>query len=83
MKRLPDAAVQTRFNAAAKEELAISVVTLFELRFGAARAPYPAKLWPRIEERILSRCTVSRCARTMRCPPPIFFQRSLVTAGCA
>lgn len=58
VKRLPDAAVQTRFDATPKEELAISVVTLFELRFGAARAPYPAKLWPRIEERILSRCTV-------------------------
>ena len=58
VKRLPDATVQTRFDATPKDELAISVVTLFELRFGAARAPFPAKLWPRIEDRILSRCAV-------------------------
>jgi tRNA(fMet)-specific endonuclease VapC len=58
VKRLPDAAVQTRFDATPTNELTISVVTLFELRFGAARAPYPAKLWQRIQSRILSRCAV-------------------------
>jgi tRNA(fMet)-specific endonuclease VapC len=58
VKRLPDAGVQTRFDATPDGEKAISAVTLFELRFGAARAPHPAKIWQRIETRILSRCQV-------------------------
>jgi predicted nucleic acid-binding protein len=58
VKRMPDPLVQRRYDAAPDAELAINSVTLFELRFGAARAPHPAKLWGRIERRILPRCQV-------------------------
>ena len=57
-KRIPDAKMQSRYGATPQDQLAISAMTLFELRFGAARAPHPAKMWGRIESRILPRCPV-------------------------
>lgn len=58
LRRAPDQAVQARYDGASVTELAISTVTLFELRVGAARAEHPAKLWERIEKRILARCQI-------------------------
>lgn len=58
VKRIPDRMVQQRYDATPDSELAVSVVTVFELRFGAARAQHPGKLWGRIQERILARCQV-------------------------
>jgi predicted nucleic acid-binding protein len=58
-KRLPDSTVQFRYERAVEVgDVAISVVTLFELRFGAARALRPATLWTRIQARILCQCKV-------------------------
>lgn len=58
VKRVPDARVLARLNYAAPPSLHISSVTVFELRFGAARSVKPASLWARIQRDILGRFQV-------------------------
>ena len=55
VKRIPDARVMARLNTEAASDLFICPVTVFELRFGAARSAKPASLWGRIERDILGR----------------------------
>jgi tRNA(fMet)-specific endonuclease VapC len=58
VKRTPDAKVMARLNREAVASLHISSVTVFELRFGAARSAKPASLWTRIQRDIISRFQV-------------------------
>jgi len=44
VKRAPDAKVLTRLNSEAPAVLHLSTVSVFELRFGAARSAKPASL---------------------------------------
>jgi tRNA(fMet)-specific endonuclease VapC len=55
VKRSPDLKVISRLNAEAPNTLFISSVTVFELRFGAARSAKPASLWARIQRDIIRR----------------------------
>ena len=55
VKRTPDAKVMVRLNGETAASLHISSVTVFELRFGAARSAKPASLWGRIQRDIISR----------------------------
>ena len=55
VKRAPDARVLARLNSEPPGRLHISSVTVFELRFGAARSAKPASLWARIQRDILAR----------------------------
>lgn len=52
-KRRPDEQVQRRVHSTAKELLFASEMTRYELRFGAAIHPEPARLWERVERKIL------------------------------
>jgi predicted nucleic acid-binding protein len=52
-KRMPDEQVQRRVFSTAKDLLFASEMTRYELRYGAAIHPDPAKLWERIERKIL------------------------------
>ena len=47
-----------RLNGQDPSGLYISAVTVFELRFGAARSAKPAALWSRIQNDILSRIQI-------------------------
>jgi tRNA(fMet)-specific endonuclease VapC len=58
VKRAPDAKVLSRLNREAPSILHISSVSVFELRFGAARSAKPASLWARIQRDILGRFQV-------------------------
>ena len=58
VKRTPDARILARLNSEAPASLHISSVTVFELRFGAARSVKPASLWARIQRDILARFQV-------------------------
>ena len=58
VKRAPDARVVARLNAEPPATLFLSSVSVFELRFGAARSAKPAALWSRIQREILSRFPV-------------------------
>ena len=58
VKRAPDGKVLARLNTEPPERLHISSVTVFELRFGAARSAKPASLWARIQRDILGRYQV-------------------------
>jgi len=59
VKRAPDAKMVARLNREAQTaNLSISSVTVFELRFGAARSAKPASLWARIQRDILERFRV-------------------------
>ena len=58
IRREPHPLVMQRWRQAAADELRTSVVTLMELRYGAAKAAKPAALWGRIETDLLSRCLV-------------------------
>jgi tRNA(fMet)-specific endonuclease VapC len=58
VKRAPDAKVLARLNSEPPGRLHISSVTVFELRFGAARSAKPASLWARIQRDILARFQV-------------------------
>lgn len=58
VKRAPDARVLARLNREPPASLHISSVTVFELRFGAARSAKPASLWARIQRDILGRFQV-------------------------
>ena len=55
VKRIPDARVLARVNHEPPANLFLSAVSIFELRFGAARAARPAALWARIERDIVGR----------------------------
>jgi len=55
VKRIPDARVLARLNREPPATLYLSAVSVFELRFGAARAARPAALWARIERDIVGR----------------------------
>jgi tRNA(fMet)-specific endonuclease VapC len=58
VKRAPDANVVARLTSEASSGLHISSVSVFELRFGAARSAKPASLWARIQRDILGRFQV-------------------------
>jgi tRNA(fMet)-specific endonuclease VapC len=58
VKRAPEAKVLARLNSESSASLQISSVTVFELRFGAARSAKPASLWARIQRDILGRFQV-------------------------
>jgi len=62
VKRAPEAKVLARLNREPPTSLHISSVTVFELRFGAARSAKPASLWARIQRDILG-------LRTAHCAP--------------
>ena len=53
VKRAPDTKVLTRINRERLDTLHISSITVFELRFGAARSVKPAALWARIQRDIV------------------------------
>ena len=56
VRRAPDAVLMKRWRTGGLGEFRISVVTLMELRFGAAKSVKPAAIWERIEHEILPRC---------------------------
>jgi predicted nucleic acid-binding protein len=58
VKRTPDLKVTARLARESGANLFISTVTVFELRFGAARAAKPASLWTRIQRDIVARFQV-------------------------
>ena len=58
VRRVPNANVMARLNREAAASLHISSVTVFELRFGAARSAKPASLWARIQRDIIGRFQV-------------------------
>jgi tRNA(fMet)-specific endonuclease VapC len=58
VKRLPNPRVLSRLNAESPGSHCISSVTVFELRFGAARSSKPASLWAKIQREILGRFQV-------------------------
>jgi len=58
VKRTPEARVLDRLNREPPTSLHISSVTVFELRFGAARSARPASLWARIQRDIIARFQV-------------------------
>lgn len=58
VRRVPDARVMARLNGEVAARLHISTVTVFELRFGAARSAKPASLWARIQRDVIGRFQV-------------------------
>jgi predicted nucleic acid-binding protein len=58
LRRSPDSRVVARLNRDAGLGLFICAVTVFELRFGAARSARPAALWGRIQREIIGRFDV-------------------------
>jgi tRNA(fMet)-specific endonuclease VapC len=58
VRRVPNAKVMARMNQQGAANLHISAVTVFELRFGAARSAKPASLWARIQRDIIGRFQV-------------------------
>ena len=55
VKRAPDSKVITRLNQESPAGLFISTITIFELRYGAARSAKPASLWAGIQRNIMAR----------------------------
>lgn len=55
VKRAPEPKLVARLNQEKQSDLFISVITIFELRYGAARSAKPASLWARIDRDIVSR----------------------------
>jgi predicted nucleic acid-binding protein len=55
VKRLPSPKVRARLDGEPRSSLFISSVTVFELRFGAARSAKPASLWARIQSDVIDR----------------------------
>ena len=58
VRRTPDSKVISRLNAEPPASHFISSVTIFELRFGAARSVKPASLWARVQRDNVSRFQV-------------------------
>ena len=58
VKRIPDTRVLARLRQEAALGLCICPVTVFELRFGAARSAKPAALWGKIQHEIIERFDV-------------------------
>ena len=58
IRRAPHPLVMQRWRDATRDVLHTSVVTVMELRFGAAKSTKPAALWGRIEGELLSRCVL-------------------------
>jgi predicted nucleic acid-binding protein len=58
LRKTPDTKVVARVNSEVPSDLFICPVTVFELRFGAARSAKPASLWGRIEREIIARFEV-------------------------
>ena len=58
LKRRPHSGVRDRFIRLARSELFVSVVTVWELRFGAARLTDSQSIWSRIAAEILPRVHV-------------------------
>ena len=58
VKRAADVKVTDRLQRESLASLFISSVTVFELRYGAARSAKPASLWTRIQGEILNRFQV-------------------------
>jgi len=58
VRRTPNPKVVARLHREAATDLLLSSITVFELRFGAARSAKPASLWGRIQHEILSRFRV-------------------------
>ena len=58
VRRVPDANVTARLSQEPAAGLHLSSVSVFELRYGAARSAKPASLWARIQRDILSRFQV-------------------------
>jgi predicted nucleic acid-binding protein len=55
VKRTVDLKVHARLQSEPSSSLFISSVTVFELRYGAARSAKPASLWARIQREIIDR----------------------------
>jgi predicted nucleic acid-binding protein len=58
LRKNPDSKLVARLNREPALDLFICPVTVFELRFGAARSAKPASLWGRIEREIIGRFKV-------------------------
>jgi predicted nucleic acid-binding protein len=58
VKRAADVKVTARLQSEPAPSLFISSVTVFELRYGAARSAKPASLWSRIQREIINRFQV-------------------------
>jgi tRNA(fMet)-specific endonuclease VapC len=58
VKRVPNPTVVDRLHSQNPSSLLIGAVTVFELRFGAARSVKPASLWSSIQRLILDRFKV-------------------------
>ena len=58
VKRAPDGKVLARLSSETSASLFISSISVFELRFGAARSAKPASLWARIQRDIIGRFQV-------------------------
>ncbi len=58
VRRNPEAKILARLNAEPASGLFLSAVSVFELRFGAARSVKPASLWAGIQRDILGRVQV-------------------------
>lgn len=58
VKRIPHPKVIARLDKELSASLFISAITVFELRFGAARSAKPASLWARIQRDIIERFQV-------------------------
>ena len=58
VRRTGNVKLTTRLNAESPSTLFISSVTVFELRYGAARSAKPASLWGRIQREIINRFQV-------------------------
>ena len=58
VRRSPNMKVLARLNGTPPAELFISSITVFELRFGAARSAKPGSLWTKIQRDIIHRFQV-------------------------
>jgi len=58
IRKTSDIKVMTRLNREVPSDLFICSVTVFELRFGAARSAKPASLWGKIQRDIIGRFQV-------------------------
>jgi predicted nucleic acid-binding protein len=58
LRKTPDSRVLARLNTETALSLFICPVTVFELRYGAARSAKPASLWGRIQSEIIGRFNV-------------------------
>ena len=58
VRRDPNPKVMAQLKRLSSDGLFLSVVSIFELRYGAARSAKPASLWARIEAEILPRFAI-------------------------